>query len=375
MLVYEKYSSNRYEKRLKEVNDMAKENLTDSHSSDEENFLGHNKNFQMTFKRPSLDEKRILEEDELVETISLMNDYFKGDSNYRSEFLKYFSENSAEDEDDNLSHTESYSTLDNSALEDIIKKNVQKGEGVIKLLLVGDKGVGKTTFKNLLKNFRGENETKQHQEKFKKLSHEVIQPTASLEITKINYSGFALEIFDTNVKILASPLIKSKLINKLINKLILFKFNLAYLKICNAFVLVSDKTRIETLKFLDKQMENIINFSSNPKNIFFISNENLNVNTFNPFNNSKTDNENYLHYLAEKFDLPIYFNSKSKITALPSFQNFTAAFDKFLLNCLMRKKSKSCPSQKFNPLALKKDFYTQKHKKNLINYFLKFNSN
>jgi hypothetical protein len=116
-------------------------------------------------------------------------------------------------------------------------------------------------------------------------------------------------------------------------------------------------------------MENIINYSPNPKNVMFLINDKTSNSFTTYIKEDYLEYENYMTNLNEKYNLHINTRNPS------SFNNFVINqdLDKFLFSCFMRKKSNSCPNQKFNPLTLKKEFYREK--KNLINYFLKFNSN
>ena len=98
------------------------------------------------------------------------------------------------------------STLDNSVTslvvndsEEFISQNFKLEEKTVKCLLLGDKHVGKTFFRNKLLEEANTNITK---------------PTTMLEVKKKHYiSGgklIKLEVMDTNITIQNSPLLKCK---------------------------------------------------------------------------------------------------------------------------------------------------------------------
>ncbi len=140
--------------------------------------MSHNKNFDFIIKKPSLEEKINLEEEDLIETISLMNQYFKGDNDYKNEFAKYFNTPGLTENEEEKQFGSS-STTDTSLIEDLIKKNLNSKDSNLKLLLIGKRGVGKTKFKNILVNsFSQENPQIK--------SEEIIQPTLSYLYSKFN---------------------------------------------------------------------------------------------------------------------------------------------------------------------------------------------
>lgn len=53
----------------------------------------------------------------------------------------------------------------------------------------------------------------------------------------------------------------------------IFIFKSAYLKICDGFIIICDAEKEESIKFVEKQIENIINFSSNYSNFMILVNK------------------------------------------------------------------------------------------------------
>jgi hypothetical protein len=54
---------------------------------------------------------------------------------------------------------------------------------------------------------------------------------------------------------------------------LVFIFTLAYLKICDGFILICNSDKEESVKFIEKQIENIINFSPNFANFVVLVNK------------------------------------------------------------------------------------------------------
>lgn len=161
----------------------------------------------------------------------------------------------------------------NYTIENILKQNLIVTDRIIKLIIVGDKAVGKTLFAKKLFNC---NIDKNY------------EPTQSLEIKKgavyINDTPILLELWDTNSNIVNSHLIKT------------------YYKICNGFILICDVSNIDSIKFIEKQIENIINFSSNTYNIHLMANIKNDCNTDQYFFNL-----NYLSNLVENINIKVNY--------------------------------------------------------------------
>lgn len=129
----------------------------------------------------------------------------------------------------------------------------------------------------------------------------------SLEIKKtflhVQDKNIKIELWDTNLSVLNSPIIKSKYITILLiskfleykllicsfkslikieififKKLLIFLPFTAYFKISNGFILIADYDRAESINFLEKQIENIINYSNYHNNILLILNRKKNSN-------------------------------------------------------------------------------------------------
>jgi hypothetical protein len=152
----------------------------------------------------------------------------------------------------------------------------------------------------------------------------------SLEIKKtlVNLSekNVKLEMFDTNSSILMSPMIK------------------AYLKISNAFILICENSEPDSIQFLEKQIENIINYSNNPKNFFLIINDKNKILT-NPSLSHIIQSNQILQNFVNKYSINL--NRIELINNLyDGLNSITDKFKKFFIKCLMRKKSKSVPSGK-----------------------------
>ena len=143
-------------------------------------------------------------------------------------------------------------------IESFLSQNLINFDEILKFIVIGDKSTGKSLFVNRFTS--GLNS----------LSNMKYQPTVSLEIkktfAKLMDKNIKIELWDTNISVQNSPIIKSKF----------FKFNfLAYYKISNGFILIADYERIDSFTSLEKQIENIINLSNFHNNIFFIVNQRI----------------------------------------------------------------------------------------------------
>jgi GTPase SAR1 family protein len=86
----------------------------------------------------------------------------------------------------------------------LINENFYAYDKVVKIMLMGNKGVGKTSVLTSLLNLLNKEKNENH-----------VKPTMSLEIAKkihkLKENLINLEFWDTNEQILLSPIIKSKI--------------------------------------------------------------------------------------------------------------------------------------------------------------------
>jgi hypothetical protein len=109
-------------------------------------------------------------------------------------------------------------------------------------------------------------------------------------------NNLKIELWDTNISVLNSPIVKSK-----------YKLILAYYKISNGFMLVADYERAETLSFIEKHIETIFNISNFHNNIILIINKKESSHSVNPLV------ENKLKNILEKFNISCLATDLSKI--------------------------------------------------------------
>ena len=148
-----------------------------------------------------------------------------------------------------------------------------------------------------------------------------------------------LQIIDTNRKIQISPMIKSKFYsNNLISPFLKNLLLLAYIKLSQGFILLIENNNLESLLFLEKQIENIFNFSHQPQNIFLVINFKNHGYDYDHDKEFSTNInfENSLNAICDKFSLNYYFINKQEI--------FTQ-FDNFISSCVESTKpnSNTCP--------------------------------
>jgi hypothetical protein len=189
----------------------------------------------------------------------------------------------------------------NSKIENLILQNLSMTDETIKLIIIGDKGVGKTILtKKLCSDDIGN---------LKKYN-----PTQSLEIKRFVFNTLnkiiRVELWDTNLSILNSPIIKT------------------YFKICNGFILACDISNIDSIKFLENQIDNIINMST-------FTNDNIIV-----YANIKNEvdpeefhyNLNYLNTFQDKFGIKVNFMNFTEMDVGKDFK-----FQKYVNSCIIRK--------------------------------------
>ena len=159
----------------------------------------------------------------------------------------------------------------------LINENFYAFDKIIKIMIMGSKGSGKTSFLSSILN-------KLNNCNYDNILHS--KPTLSLEIRKkickFNNSLINLELWDSNEQILLSPVIKSN-----------YLINLAYLKICHNFIIICDNTSDYSIKFSINQIENIIKHSLN-FNILIVTN-----------NKSKPIINNKIIDFAQKFSFRV----------------------------------------------------------------------
>jgi GTPase SAR1 family protein len=238
-------------------------------------------------------------------------------------------------------------------IENIIMQNLSIHDETIKLMVIGDKAVGKTFFIDNLCTGNNNINNKEHiisnsssnnnpynnllnVNKDKNNSQTPIpsvtypyKPTQTLEIKRFIFSTLnkliKIELWDTNTNILNSPIIKT------------------YFKLCHGFILTCDISNLESIKFLEKQIENIINFSTfSNDNLILYANIKDDVNTENYF-----ENFNYLNSMIEKFNSNVNANPNSSRNNLINFVNFREInikidlkFQRFINSCLIKKVGK-----------------------------------
>jgi GTPase SAR1 family protein len=181
--------------------------------------------------------------------------------------------------------------LSSSQENSLINENFYAYDKVIKIMLMGNKGVGKTTFLTSLLKLLNDD----------KNSNKIL-PTMSLEIKKkihkLKHNLYNLEFWDTNEQILNSAIIKSKL-----------KLILAYLKLCHSFIIICDLSQY-SVNFAEKQIENILKYSYRP-NILIV------------YNNVISAKNERLCEIVERYSLRTVESNKLDLAVL----------DEYLLSC------------------------------------------
>ncbi len=226
--------------------------------------------------------------------------------------------------------------------ENIILQNLYVPCETLKIIVIGDKAVGKSHFINKLND--ESNGTNNYKEEYDGLgvstkSKHVYIPTLSLEIKKIFYKNRAieinneyqsnnynarqekmvqLEIWDTNFNILTSNIIKT------------------YYKLCNGFMVITDISNLESIKFAEKQIENIINLATYNANIVLIANIKNGINC-----DEYHESFEYMKYISERFKLsPSYINIEEySPSSDPIMENF-------INNLILKKQGSTSTSTK-----------------------------
>lgn len=208
------------------------------------------------------------------------------------------------------SHSTDLSTANSSSTSNknlnIIMQNLNISEVVLKLIILGDKAVGKTFLVDkICGNLNSNNDNYAYEYK----------PTQCLEIKSflhmVDKSTVKVELLDTNINILSSDIIKT------------------YFKLSSGFILLCDIANLDSIKFVEKQVENIFNFSNNSiSNLILFANIKNEVNMDEHFHNLE-----YLTQLEENFSIKANFVNLSEYLFAKDIR-----FKKFLQNCFERVK-------------------------------------
>ena len=201
-------------------------------SDDEDEGLGASCSYSIKRKSLSLEEQEKKAEEKLLEKISKLN-------------LKYKEgtlDETASEEEDSLTDEEESTT--ECVTPDFIEQNVNTFDEIVKLIVIGAKNVGKSTFINKLTNSTS------------KQNDVTYSPTSSLDIKKVikplEDSKVKIELWDTNENIIKSSLIKT------------------YYKIAGGFIIIVDsKTNFD---FIKKQMELIQTVTDSDANFYILYN-------------------------------------------------------------------------------------------------------
>ena len=249
-----------------------------SDDEDSDNMLSGASNYTISLKQQSLAEMEQEEEMELCKAIRDINIEYKMQSKHeRSSSGSDFDNSSEEENEDNIANTEfdlspmynkgkkgnvteknsngsensfhssnTLSTFSNTYLQEdkeiFISQNLIVYDELLKLIVIGNKSVGKSTF-------------------IKKLINEESNgPTMALEINKtivnVNNKKVKLEFFDTNTQIINSSIIKT------------------YYKISQGYIAIIDSYQnVDNLLWLKKQIEEIHSAKTFHAKLFLIVNE------------------------------------------------------------------------------------------------------
>lgn len=214
--------------------------------TDDEDDLGSSSNYTLERKSLSLEEQEKEEESKLLDKITKLNMKYKKGS---IDDITDDEENQTDDDDHNEHRRRSF-----------IEQNVTSFDEIIKLIVLGQSKVGKSTFINRI---TGESDS---------------SPTESLEIKKvikqIDNKKVKLELWDTNENIINSSLITT------------------YYKIAGGFIIIIDANT--DFAFITKQIE-LINSITNSSAHFYII---YNTKNSNQIEDSKLS-ELESHFLVE----------------------------------------------------------------------------
>ena len=215
------------------------------YDTDDEDDLGSSSQYTIQRKSLSMEEQEKEEESKLIEKISKMNLKYKEGS------IDDLTDEEENQTDDDEHHEQRHRSF--------IEQNVTSFDEIIKLIVIGQKKVGKTTFINKLTG-----------------STEMNSPTQSLEIKKaikqIDNRKVKIELWDTNENIINSSLITT------------------FYKIAGGFIIIID-THTD-FAFIKKQIE-LINSITNSNAHFYI--------IFNTKNSNEIEDNSKLSELESHF--------------------------------------------------------------------------
>lgn len=201
------------------------QNSSLSDTDDEDEGLGSNSNYTLQRKAVPIEEKEKEEEFKLIEKISRLNTQYKEGKELEENDDEYYIQSPHKRRQRNIS---------------FIEQNVSLYDEMVKLLVIGEKSVGKST---LIKRITEE-------------ENDEVTPTTSFEIKKciksINDRKVKIELWDTNENIINSPLIQT------------------YFRIADGFIIIIDSnTKYE---YIHKQMELIHNVTYSNAKFYLLNN-------------------------------------------------------------------------------------------------------
>ena len=225
-------------KEIKVKNYKEKKLKIEDLSSEEENeLLSLNSNYKIKLRELTLKEEEENEERELYNLIYNLNEKYKN-KEYEDD-LSNEDKSSLSNYSNLIFNTSNFSEDEN--LKNIILHNVKNYDKIIKIMLIGEKKVGKTLFLNKIFNKNYNNE------KYDKTEYLNIRKTNF----EINNKNIKFEFWDSNEKFLNSILVKT------------------YFKISNAFIIIINEK--SNFQFLEKQIKEIQSVNKLDK-IFFVFN-------------------------------------------------------------------------------------------------------
>ena len=200
-----------------------------SDTDDEDEGLGSNSNYTLQRKAVPIEEQEKEEESKLIEKISRLNTQYKEG--------KELEQNEEQTDDEEYTQSPHKRRQRNISF---IEQNISLYDEVVKLLVIGEKSVGKST---LIQRITEED-------------NDELTPTTSFEIKKciksINDRKVKIELWDTNENIINSPLIQT------------------YFKITDGFIIIIDSnTKYE---YIHKQMELIHNVTYSNAKFYLVNN-------------------------------------------------------------------------------------------------------
>jgi len=178
----------------------------------------------------------------------------------------------------------------NLIMESFLLQNLEIYDEVLKIMVLGDNSTGKSLLISTLLN----------KPKTKYI------PTTNLEIHHRVFKHFGkfvkLKLFDTNANILKDSLMKS----------ILF-LNLVYYKLSNGYILLCNKDDMNSVKYIETQLEYILSNHSFNKKIMILCNK---IKKANYITQSKITEEceEYLKRISERFDIKVHYIDVNEVS-------------------------------------------------------------